>query len=266
MGNESPPESAETVIGEVEVAVIAVQDEVTGETVPLEGADGGLAVVAGETLSVALDEQNVSELDVNVASPDVLDVDLSEQSLAELDVNLASPDVVDVDLSEQSVGDLGIDLSQVGGTAQSGEDIAAAIASLEQALASNGGDTIQSDIFNTGGTQIDPATNDDQPNFYDEDIVGHDLDADGDYTIPEQNVRGTGDIIVKVASADTATFTVTVEWTDGSGNVLYAQEPAEATDVTNANLKFNVASDHVQLTITDDSGGTNTINGTVNVH
>lgn len=145
MGNQSPPESAETVIGEVEVAVIAVTDEVTGETVPLTGQDGGLAVVSGETLSVALDEQNSGELDVNVASPNVLDVDLSEQSLAELDVNVVSPDVLDVDLAEQSVGDLGVDLSTVGGTDQTGADIAAAIDALADALASAGTETLQTE-------------------------------------------------------------------------------------------------------------------------
>lgn len=101
----------------------------------------------------------------------------------------------------------------------------------------------------------------------DVDIVSHDLIASGDYTIGETNVSGSGDIIVKISSADTETFTVTLEWTDGSGNVLFTQSPPEGTNVTTANLKFNVGSSHYQLTVTDDSGAAqNVINGTVNVH
>lgn len=122
-------------------------------------------------------------------------------------------------------------------------------------------------VEDTGGSQVNPATNDDQPNWYDEDIINYDLVGSGDFTISEPNVRGTGDIIIKVDSADDNTFTVTLEWTDGNGTVLYSQSPAEGTNVTNANLKFNTASDHFQLTITDTSAaGQNTINGTVNVH
>lgn len=122
-------------------------------------------------------------------------------------------------------------------------------------------------LVDSGDNTIDPATNTDQPNFLDEDILGYDLVASGDYTLAETNVRGTGDIVIKVASNDSNTFTVTLEWTDGNSNVLFSQTPAEATDVTSANLKFNTSSNHVQLTITDTSGGgQNNIDGTINAH
>lgn len=137
---------------------------------------------------------------------------------------------------------------------------------VARALNDIGSDELVSRITDSAGTQINPATNDDQPNYFDDDINSVDLSG-GDFTIAETDVRGTGDIIIKVESSDNETFTVTLEWTDGAGNVLYTQEPAEATDVTDSNLKFNVASDHFQLTITDTSSAAqNIINGTVNVH
>lgn len=136
-----------------------------------------------------------------------------------------------------------------------------------RALDSAGLDELVTRVTDSSGTQVDPATTDGQPNFFDSNIVSHDLIGTGDYTEPETFVRGTGDIIIKASSTDGATFTVSLEWTDGNGNVLYTQEPPEATDVTDTNLKFNVASDYFRLTITDTSGGAgNTINGTINVH
>lgn len=138
---------------------------------------------------------------------------------------------------------------------------------LARALNDIGLDELVTRVTDSTGNQVDPATNDDQPNYFDEDIVSHDLIGTGDYTIQETNVRGTGDIIVKVNSSDSNTFTVTLEWTDGAGTVLYSQSAAEGTDVTDANLKFKVGSNNFQLNITDTSGAAqNNINGTVNVH
>lgn len=138
---------------------------------------------------------------------------------------------------------------------------------LARALQSVGQDELVSRLTDSTGAQVNPAVEEKQPAYFDEDILNHDLIGTGDFTIAETNIAGTGEIVFKVASQDSETFTATVEWTDGSGNVLYTQSPSEATNTTDANLTFNTASDHFQLTITDTSGAAqNIIDGTVNAH
>lgn len=100
----------------------------------------------------------------------------------------------------------------------------------------------------------------------DTDINNHDL-ISSDFTIAETNVSGLAELVLAIESIDTNTFTVTVDWTDGSGNVLYSESPVELTDATDITALFVVKSNHFQLTVTDTSGATqNRIDGTVNVH
>lgn len=138
---------------------------------------------------------------------------------------------------------------------------------LSRALNTVGVDELVSRLTDSTGAQINPATNDDQPNFFDEDIVSFDLIGSGDFTVAETNVRGTSNLTFKVNSADSNTFTVTVEWTDGNGNILYTESPTDATSVTDTNVTLETGSDDFQLTITDNSGAAqNNINGTINAH
>ena len=213
-------------------------------------------------------------------------------------------DLIRVSIEDQNLSQVSSNIDEIGGQAQSAVDVAnkidqihGALASqgtqilrveqqtpitlentsdaeidpatvaLEAALKSNHTDEFISRITDASGSEINPSTNEDQPNWLDEDIFNHDLIGTGDYTVAETSIRGTSDVVIKIESRDTETFTVTVEWTDGSGNVLFTDEPTEARDVTSANLKFDTSSDNIQLTITDTSGAAqNIIDGTINAN
>lgn len=98
-------------------------------------------------------------------------------------------------------------------------------------------------------------------------IVGHDLVSDGDYVLPETQVLRASEATVKVETRDDATFSVSVEWMDGDGNVLFSEKPTAATDVTRTLLGFAVANDHIRITITNTSpSAQNIIDGGINVH
>ncbi len=154
-----------------------------------------------------------------------------------------------------------VDAAELGNAAASAD--VSLLTHMSRALDSQGLDELVSRLTDSTGTQVDPATNTDQPNFFDDDILDVDL-TNSDYSSGEVNVRGTSDTVIKVRSESANTFTVTLQWTDGSGNVLYEQQPPEATDVSDANLTFNTSSDNLIVTITDTSGaGSNIINGTV---
>lgn len=138
---------------------------------------------------------------------------------------------------------------------------------LADAVQSRGTELLRSAVFDSSDTRIDPAVKGRQPITQDVNIDTYDLVGSGDYTTSELSVQGTSQIVIKVASDDSETFSVTVDWTDGNGTVLYSQEPAEADSTTDALLVFNTGSAYVQVTITDDSGaGQNQISGTINVH
>lgn len=138
---------------------------------------------------------------------------------------------------------------------------------LSRALNGVGIDELVSRVTDSTGTQVNPATSDGQPNYFDDSVNGYDLIGSGDYSIGETNVKGTSEVSIKFNSADGANFTVTIDWTDGSGNVLYTEDPAGLTGVSDANETVVVGSDYFQLTITDTSGGgQNIISGTVNFH
>lgn len=104
-------------------------------------------------------------------------------------------------------------------------------------------------------------------NPVDIDIVNYDLVGSGDYVTPIANTKSTQQIVIKVASNDDRTFTITLDWTANDGTVLYSQSPAEGITTTDAALTFNTGSNSAQVTITDESGaGQNSINGTINAH
>lgn len=97
-------------------------------------------------------------------------------------------------------------------------------------------------------------------------IVGVDLTT-GDYALGTATVPGAAEAVIVASSRDNATFTISVEWQDEAGNTLYTEQPQTATDAVDASLSFPVASDHINVTITDTSSSAqNTIDGSINVH
>lgn len=101
-----------------------------------------------------------------------------------------------------------------------------------------------------------------------------DLIDDGDFSIPTDvdllvppDIGGNAELALGVQSDDNATFSVTVQWVDEDGNVLYEQTPAALQDTTDAYADFKVKGDRFAINVTDTSGDPqNEITGTVNVH
>lgn len=60
-------------------------------------------------------------------------------------------------------------------------------------------------------------------------------------------------------------FTLTVKWVNGLGTVLFT-ETDSSSDGSAISGNFSKKSDNVIIEITDDSGATNTVQGTVNIH
>lgn len=107
----------------------------------------------------------------------------------------------------------------------------------------------------------------------DDDNTAWDLDAIGDFNIPEDtsltvppDVGGTEEITVAVQSDDNENFSVTLQWLNEDSVVLYEQEPAALQNTTDAYADFKVKSDRFGLIVTDESGNQNRVSGTVNVH
>jgi hypothetical protein len=182
-----------------------------------------------------------------------------------------------LDVSDARVG---TDLEQIGGTAQTGVDIAARLRDLADALqtAFAADDQLRVDLQNnnagalsteqqtpvgvedTGGTQIDPSVATD---YLDTQITGHDLVGSGDLTIGPGAVKHGTAVIIAVTSTDNNAFSVSVTWEDGSGNVFQSQSAADiGLDTTTEDYSRLVRKGpQVEITVTDESGaGQNNIN------
>lgn len=97
-------------------------------------------------------------------------------------------------------------------------------------------------------------------------VQNHDLVTTGDFTLPETAVGDASELAIGATAA--ATATVTVQWTDGAGAVLFSESPASVTNVTAVNETFAVKSDHVRVVVTNTDGTatTNALTGTFHGH
>lgn len=203
------------------------------------------------------------------------------------DVKRSAIAQVDIDPGDE----LPINLTEIGGTAQSA-------ANLLAILASEGGDEVRVvspnpldasaaeidvdlntqslselaveqqtpvGIEDTTDTQINP----DQSPDYPATVAQQDLIGTGDLTIGPVSVARAEAVLVAANSEDGNTFSVSVDWVDGSGNVIQTQS---ASDLALASITEDWArvvrkAPEVELTFTDTSGGTaNNINAFVDVH
>jgi hypothetical protein len=143
------------------------------------------------------------------------------------------------------------------------------------------GDVAQQDnkklVVRSGAT----ATDSDFDIVKDTDGTDWDLNADGDFTIPGDtpkgreeapNVGGTVRLGGGIVSASDATFEMTIDWIDENDNVLLSETFGSSTNTdfgSNQAIQFDrlwTKSDFVNVTITDTSGGTNNIHGSLNFH
>ena len=126
-----------------------------------------------------------------------------------------------------------------------------------------GNQNISQQSLNTVDTTATIKAN--EANQFDADIDNYDLVAEDGYSSNEQNISGANEVVIRAASQ--YDMSVIVEWTDGSDNVLYAEQPQAATNVTDFKGLYPVGSTHVNVRIVDESSnGENKVDATVNAH
>jgi hypothetical protein len=132
-----------------------------------------------------------------------------------------------------------------------------AIAVVEDAL--GGLDVLVND---SAGTGIDPALATD---YLDSQTVGHDLVGSGDLIIgPALIERGTA-VTIAATSTDTNSFSVSVQWEDGNGNVFQSESAVDIglDGITEDYARLVRKAPQVELTVTDESGAAQ---NNINIH
>jgi hypothetical protein len=101
-------------------------------------------------------------------------------------------------------------------------------------------------------------------NQFDGDEIGADLSAE-DYSTGEQNISGAEELTILAKEKSGNSSTVTVEWTDGAGNVIGTETPEALKGLTSTSDFANliVKSTHFNLKA---SGASTDYNITVNAH
>lgn len=199
----------------------------------LEGDDnaGNTESVQVEALDTALNGTESAVITaVARALSDVGNAQVRVETPSPIDASAAE---VDVDLNSQSVGNLAVEQQ----TPVAVED--------------------------TTGTQVNP---DQSPDYPDSQTVGHDLIASGDLVIGPVSVARAEAIVVAVNSTNSETFSVSVSWENGSGDVFQSEDKTETgiDTVTSDWARLVRKGPQVKVTITDESGaGQNLINAHV---
>lgn len=101
-------------------------------------------------------------------------------------------------------------------------------------------------------------------NQLDDDELAADLSS-SNYETGEKNISGAKELVVAADESSGSTSTVVVEWTNGAGDVIYAETPSALDGLTNSKdyARLVVKSTHVQVTA---SGSSTNYNMTVNAH
>lgn len=94
-------------------------------------------------------------------------------------------------------------------------------------------------------------------------LNGVDVSSGGSYTTGPWDVQAADDLNIAVTSG--SDITVEVEWLDStsSPNVLYTTDPAALANTQDVDANLNVRSRYMRVTFTDQSGGSNSVTGTV---
>jgi len=87
-------------------------------------------------------------------------------------------------------------------------------------------------------------------------VTGHDLVSSGDLTIPRTVAEGATAVVIAGRSIDNNGFSVSVQWADGSGNVLQTESSADIglNTVTEDYARLVRKGPQVEVTVTDESG------------
>lgn len=108
---------------------------------------------------------------------------------------------------------------------------------------------------------LDTSITANEANQLDVDILNQDVSTG--YEVGETNISGANEIAVLASSGDGNSFSVTVEWTDGTGTVLYSESPSSLQSTTDGGANLIVKSTHVNVVF---SGSSTDVDGTVNAH
>jgi hypothetical protein len=212
------------------------------------------ADVNRDLIKVAINEQDVGNLDVDLTSQtgDPLlvtdDGSLAVASLPEpLDV---SGSEVDVDLNSQTLSPLTVT-----------DDGSLAIASWNAGTLPTEQQTPVG-VEDSTGTQVDPSR---ETQFPDSQTTGHDLIGTGDLVIGPVPVDRSSALVIAANSTSGNTFSVSVDWSDGSGNVFASESASDLalSNITSDWSRLVRKGPQVTVTFTDTSGAAA---NNVNVH
>lgn len=109
--------------------------------------------------------------------------------------------------------------------------------------------------------EVDVKQND--ANQFDDDVTGTDISG---YDSGEQNISGAQEVTVAVSeNSGTDDASLTLEWTDGTGTVVYTETPSSVQNLSGSQDYANVIvkSTHVQI---KGSGTSNNSDVTANAH
>lgn len=101
-------------------------------------------------------------------------------------------------------------------------------------------------------------------NQYDGDILTEDVSSSV-YETGEQNISGAGELVVALTENSGNAVNATIEWTDGTGTVQFAENPEALQNLSNAADYAIIAVKSTHVNIKLDGSSTDT-DGTVNAH
>lgn len=100
-------------------------------------------------------------------------------------------------------------------------------------------------------------------NQLDTDVQNIDVSS-GAVIVPEQSISGAIELTAAFTQNGSGDLDISVEWTDGSGNVLFVENPSDLQGLTGSDFEnLIVKSTHVRIVGT---GTSQDVSGTVNAH
>lgn len=256
-------------LGELDVSAAEVDVDINSQSLPQVAAD--IEQIGGQAQSAVDVADKIDQIEdalasvgtdsLRVTSPNPLDVSGAEVDVGINSQTLGSLTVTDngsLSLANYTGGNLPISLEAQNVTPLTVTDdgslnIAGTVATEQQS-------PIQ--VEDSGGNNIDPAEATEHPNTQ---VSGEDIIANGDLVVGPVSVAKSEGVTIAANSTDGNTFSVSVEWTDGSGNI-YQEE--SATDIQLSSVAQDFArlvrkGPQVTVTVTDESGATQ---NNINIH
>jgi len=259
--------------------------------VDVSSVDQNITEIGGEPQSAVDVANQIDRIEAALASTggDQLRVDLQNNNAGNLPFTLEANNAGTLAVEQQSpvviegsddAGNTASIQAEELGTALGGTETAI-ITYVAQALAAIGNDQLRVDLQNNNagtlpteqqspvqledstGTNINPSEATEFPNNQ---TTGYDLIGSGDLVVGPVSVAKAEAVVIAANSTDGNTFSVSVDWEDGSGNVFQEESATDIglADITQDYSRLIRKGPQVEVTFTDTSGGsTNNINAHV---